>query len=278
MPQITDSLVNAAPAKALHQLTAPGDTLYCTEDDAPWSAREKALCHSGRVAYTEGIEPVMRNELPGYNSGVMTIVIVLFVIITLNVRHYSTFLKTFAQNLFSVRKRQNVFDDRSTMSETRVLLSLILLLCVSEGILLFSMARMGVYVIDNFRGVAAFTGLAGIYYVLQLAAYRTVGYVFTSPARADMWVKGFNASQSLLGLTLIAPALLALFNPSAVPTLLVISAVLYVISRIIFIYKGFRIFYNNSLALIYFILYLCSLEIIPLLLIYKASISLTFIL
>ncbi|MCH5320108.1 MAG: DUF4271 domain-containing protein, partial [Paramuribaculum sp.] len=41
------------------------------------------------------------------------------------------------------------------------------------------------------------------------------------------------------------------------------AMVLYVLARIMFIVKGFRIFYTNSASIVYFILYLCSLEIVP---------------
>lgn len=281
MPETTDSIT---PRDTIAQTPAPftlpaepgaRDTTLCREDDAPWSAREQNVCIIGRVPYTEGLTPQPRHVLPGYDSGVMALVIGVFVLITLNFRHYSTFLKTFTQNLFSVRKRANVFDERSTVSETRVLLSLILLLCLSEGILLFSFLQLHGITMPNLAGIGSLSALAAAYYLLQLATYRTVGYVFTTRARAVMWVKGFNASQSLLGICIAPPALLALFNPAITPTLLSISVILYAVARIIFIYKGFRIFYNNFLALIYFILYLCSLEIIPLILLYKASLFLT---
>lgn len=254
------------------------DTTMCREADAPWSAREQAIVHTGRILYTEGIEPEPRKELPGYDSGVMTLLIAVFLFLSFNIRHYSTFIKTFTQNLFSVRNRANVFDERNTMSETRVLFSLIILLCVCEGILLFTTLTANGYSGETFSDVLMLSGLAAAYYAWQLVAYRTVGYVFTSPARSTMWIKGFNASQSLLGITLVLPALLALFNPGAANWLLSLSATLYIIARIIFISKGFRIFYRNFFSLIYFILYLCSLEIIPLIIIYKAAYLLTSIL
>lgn len=278
MPQ-ADSIpvdsTDAANPVAITAHFALSDTLTCRESDAPWSAADQATCYTGHIPYMEGIAPEPRPELPGYNSGVMAILIGLFLIITLNFRHYSTFLKTFTQNLFSVRQRANVFDEHSTTNEARVLISLILLTCVCEGILLYSMLLSEGLHTDNLTGVCAMSAVAGAYYIFQLIAYRTVGYVFTSSRRTDMWMKGFNASQSLLGITLVVPAMLSLFNPSASPALLTAGAALYIIARLIFIYKGFRIFYNNSLALIYFILYLCSLEIIPILVIYKTAIYLS---
>ena len=252
------------------------DTYTLPEDVAPTSQSERAITYCGKVPYTDGIAPVTRRELPGYNSSVMTLLVCVFLFITLNIGHYSTFLKTFAHNLFSVRRRQNMFDDRSTMSETRVLASLILLTCVSEGILLFAaVTSYSVIESDNFRSILVLSGLSLLYYMIQYVAYRTVGYIFTSKKRAQMWSKGFSASQALLGLTICAPALFSLFIPSALPLILIISSILYITARIIFISKGFRIFYHNLFSLVYFILYLCTLEIIPLIIIYKASLFLT---
>ena len=252
------------------------DTYTLPEDMAPGSVSERAITYTGKVPYTEGISPISRRELPGYNSGVMTLLVAVFFFITFNIGHYSTFLKTFAHNLFSVRRRPNMFDDRSTMSETRVLVSLILLTCVSEGILSFTaLTTINDIKSDNFHSILILSGLALVYYLIQYVAYRMVGYIFTTKKRAQMWMKGFSSSQALLGLTICAPALFSLFVPSAQKTILIVSLLLYITARIIFISKGFRIFYHNLFSLVYFILYLCTLEIIPLILIYKASLFLT---
>lgn len=274
MPKV-DSLpssdsAQALPSKALKLVMQPDPTM-CREVDAPTSAIELSTSYIGRLHYTEGISPTPRPQLPGYNSWIMTILILIFLFLTISLRQNSTFLKTFAQNLFSVRRRANVFDQRSTTSEARILLSLIILLCFSEGVLILTAAHATGLPIANLTGLAIFSGIALLFYILQVAAYSTIGYVFTSSVRAILWMKGFNASQALLGISLAAPAIISLFYPEAANILLSISAAFYIIARIIFIFKGFRIFYNNSLALIYFILYLCSLEIIPLIIIYKAS-------
>lgn len=253
------------------KLALDRDTTMCREMDAPSSPREQALCHAGRPAYIDGIQPILRPELPGYNSGIMALLIALFLFLAVNCRHYATFIKTFTQNLFSVRRRANVFDEHSTTNEARILLSLILLLCVSEGILIFTAVESKGFDLNNFTAVVAFSALALVYYIVQIAVYSTVGYVFTTPKKAIIWIKGFNAANCLLGITLAIPAVVSLFYPDDATLILSAAAVLYVIARLIFIFKGFRIFYNNSLALLYFILYLCSLEIIPLIIIYKAS-------
>lgn len=243
----------------------------CVEAEAPSAARERDITTTGRIPYTEGLPALPRTLLPGYDTGVMGMLIALFLIIALNFRHYSTFIKTFMQNLFTVRTRANAFDDHNTTSEVRVLASLIILGCACQGILLFSIINIDVPGINVFFGVGSATILAILYYLWQLAAYSTVGYVFGSGNQAAQWLKGFNASQSLLSMALVVPALVILFNPDMAEALIYIGAALYLVARIIFISKGFRIFYHQSFSLLYFILYLCTLEIIPPLLMIKAA-------
>lgn len=265
----TDSATLATQA-ALRNFPEELGPRTCHEVDAPriLHLRNAQL---GRAAYTQGITPEPKAELPGYNSGVMTMLIVLFLVISSNMRHYSTFIKTFTQDLFTVRRRANIFDDSHTMSETRVLLSLITVVCVCEGILLFSSLSIHGPHIGAFAGVGGMTLLCAIYYAWQLMAYKTVGFLFTSTANTVQWLKGFNASQSLLGLGLIIPALLSLFDPGLAPLLLSLSILMYGTARIIFISKGFRIFYQNYTSLVYFILYLCTLEIIPPVILYRLA-------
>lgn len=217
---------------------------------------------TGKIPYSCGIKGLPRPMLPGYDTGVICLLLITFLFFSSNFRHYSTFVKTFAQDLWKVRNRSNNFDEH-TVSETRVLTSLIMILCMSEGILLFSAIRPPAGSVTIFKSVGVCALLAALYYAFQVIAYKALGYTFTTKANATELLKGFRASQSLLGVTLVAPALIVLFNPDLTVELTAIGVTLYVLARIIFILKCFRIFYNNIFSLVYFILYLCTLEILP---------------
>lgn len=247
----------------------PFDTSRCMESQAPLAWSEGLHQSRGKVAFTQGLEPMAKVQLPGYDSGVMSMLIVMFLLVTTNFRHYSTFIKTFAHDLLSVRTRANVFDERNTMRETRVLISLILMGCVCEGILVYSALSVGHVMPPVFRSIGIFSLVAVAYYLWQLVVYRIVGYVFSGKNGATHWIKGFNASQCLLALPLLIPALVTLFYPGLIGTMIPVAAILYLSARLIFVFKGFRIFYTNSFTLVYFILYLCALEIIPLIILYQ---------
>lgn len=275
--------VPAAPdtAQAGSWVPRPGvlsaDTLILTEAQGPASAAERAVMYMGKVGYYSGVPCIPRQPLAGYDSGVMAVVIGVFLVMALNFRHYSTFLKTFWSNIFSTRRRANVFDERATVSEARVIVSLVLMLCLGEGILLYTALNIGrPAALPPFAAIMALTLTAMIYYIWQLCAYRLTGYVFTTRRRAVSWFKGFTSSQALLGMMLAPVAMLALFLPSLGTILAATAAACYLGARLLFVIKGFRIFYHNSLSLVYFILYLCSLEIIPLIFIYKIASFISF--
>ena len=120
--------------------------------------------------------------------------------------------------------------------------------------------------------MAAYVGLttvaAIVFYCAQLVLYKLLAWVFGDATSSQLWISGFNATQSLLGLALLPVTIITLVYPSTAPTTLLVALALYIVARIVFISKGFRIFFNNLSSSLYFILYLCSVEIIPSLLAY----------
>lgn len=248
----------------------PWDTALCHEAEAPWSGAESSRMTAGTIPYLKGMTPQERSTLPGYDSGVICLLILVFVLLSTNFSHYSTYIKNFTQDLWSVRRRENVFDVK-TFSETRVQLSMALLVCLCEGIILYSVSTGAALwaSIGIFPAILLLSAAAGLYYLLQTWSYRLTGYVFSDKVTSRLWIKGFNASQSFLGLSLTIPSLLLLFNPGLTAIMVGISVFLYFTARIIFICKGFRLFYDKFSSLSYFILYLCTLEIVPLILLFR---------
>ncbi len=247
----------------------------CHSFQAPLEV-DAAGINNAVTAYASGLPLEPRPELLGYNSGLLCIIIAMMLIVIFNIRQYSRFLKTLFNDMWSLRRRSTLFDER-TVNETRIMGALIIQLCVCESILLLAgMPLLGLYVPPAKAAVvaSAFIGVTFVYYFLQVVAYKVIGYVFAEPKQSDQLLSGFNSSQTLLGFCLLLPAMSVLFYPSLTEALLCTSILLYLCARIIFIYKGFRIFYHNFSTLLYFILYLCTVEIIPALLVLNGIFSL----
>lgn len=228
-------------------------------------------------AWHDGLEPTMRQVQPGNHSGFLTIIALMFVVMIFNFKHMKRLIKTYVEELWKVRSgRDNVFDERPA-GDTRILLLLMLQSIVCIGILLASAICLKTQPADTpLTGscVAAVTAVVAAGYLFRFTGYHLVGYAFGTPETHHDWVRAYNASIALLGVALIVPAMLAIFYPQVSSTVVIAAIVLYLCTKITFILKGFRIFYTNFTSIIYFILYLCTLEITPLLFVYKCSVQL----
>lgn len=235
------------------------------EADAPVSASDRELYVSHPPAWQSGVEGESRPLTPAADSGVIAVLVAVIVLIGLNMRHIRRIFRSMPQDLLSVRRRANAFDEH-TANETRVGVLQLFQLWVYEGLLLMMWfwhpsatesagaiaVRMGLLV-----------GLCALFYMFQLASCATLGYVFSDQAGATLLRRGLLSSQILLGWLLMLPALVALFYPGMALYMLLVAVALYIGCRVCYISKGFRIFYHNLPSLLYFILYLCALEIIP---------------
>ncbi|MCM1505107.1 MAG: DUF4271 domain-containing protein [Muribaculum sp.] len=243
--------------------------------DAPHELEVDGLCTSV-VSYVSGMPVAERPELPGYNSAILSIVVCTMLLVVFSLHHYPRYFKSLTKNLWEVRSRGNVFDD-SGMNGSRTLGVMSVQAVVYEALLILSVVITAGGSAYGHASLVMLTFiillLTGAYYVWQILAYNLIGYVFADRSLTDQWMQGFYASQGLLGFLLLIPALLGLFYPASIKIVVLISILLYVAARIMFICKGFRIFYHNSFSLVYFILYLCSVEIIPIIAIYRGIVS-----
>jgi hypothetical protein len=215
--------------------------------------------------WTTGLEPIPRPVTAATDSTLMGILVALLLLVTLSFRRCGRLFKTLFKDLVTVRTRAKNFDEH-TSNESRLVVLYGVQLTVYMGILLHAASNLyhGTPVMgDGFAVTGREMLLYAGYYLFQIAAYATVGYAFAVGEKRRHWMRGFNASQALLGFGLALPALTTVFYPSAATIMLQIAVCLYILARVVFIFKGFKIFYHKISSLVYFILYLCTLEVIP---------------
>ena len=216
-----------------------------------------------------GAAPTPVPPSPLRSPVVMGLMMLVAMAVVLSYRTGYKYLENFVRNMFSTRRRENLFDDH-TVNETKILTALIGLSCVMQGFALMVGVSLAVPSLASgiLRSPALSLGLGAAvvmaYYLLQLFVYHVLGYVFTDSISTRLWIDGFKATQSLLGLLLLPVIGVMLLKPELSTPMLLVAAGLYICARLVFICKGFRIFYGNLSSIVYFILYLCSLEIVPL--------------
>ena len=261
---VPDSLVQVAAAPTTHRAQYLGGFPTVQGNDT-------AFTHIAQMPVLEVPEAGnarTHNSSPLHDTGsmIMFLLSCLFLITSYRLGH--VYVANLMHNMFSIKGKDNLYDDH-TMSDTRIIVALITNTCLMEGMLLFyglSWFRPQLAIAlqtSVFAHVLVLTFSAAMFITLQLFLYRLIGFTFANDQLTDLWVGGFLASQSTLGLLLFPVAVMTLVFPSTMKLMLTIAIVLYVLGRIVFIYKGFRIFFNNFSSSIYFILYLCAIEIVP---------------
>lgn len=222
---------------------------------------------------------------PG-ESWVMSGLLAVVVIICMRVRTNRKYISALVRDLTDVRERHNAFDD--TVRETSFLVLLNILWSLSAGVLLYRLLCVsfpqGIEAGPGSMGIPALyasplacagicMGLTLLYTMAMTLAYSVVGNVFSDSVRTSMWVKGFLASQGLGSVAVSLLALLAMVYAGWSVPILWIGAGVFLLTKLIFIIKGFRIFFTRSASWVLFLCYLCSLEIVPLILLYISALT-----
>lgn len=269
MKEATDSIANIDSA-AVHTFYTPlypdglSDTLVCR------GKGEKQLTDYPIYTETVGKIPEEYNAMPIRSTGTLVMLVAAFLIIAYCYNTGRKYFSTIVANTWSIRRTKNHLDDH-TAKETITMIALILQAIIMEGMIAFCAFRgFGVTNVGGFAPTIFFCiCTAGLYYVAQLLTYRMIGVVFARHLETDLWIQGFNASQSLMGLLLSPVAVVMLFAPAYNNAMLGIAVFLYFLARIAFLLKSFRVFYTRIFQCVYFILYLCAVEIVPYAILYR---------
>lgn len=196
------------------------------------------------------------------NSWVLLALFMLFAAVCFRFKSNTKYFQNLLHELIDVRERANAFDD--TVRETSFMWLLNAVCCIAGGIIL-DRALAGATPSTSILALLGCIGATAIYCTLMPCLYWLVGDIFTDRLHAKMWTQGFLASQAVLGVALLPLSLIAIFYPGST-VLLPLTAVVIIIAKILFISKGFRIFFSNYAYWVTFLYYLCSLEVVPLIL------------
>lgn len=232
-------------------------------DSQPETQQEVVAEVKAPAPWESGLEPIERPGHTGHNQGVISLIVVIVLCLCLLFKNIERVWGSLIKKLFHQRNEQPL--EHNTDVERRTILFLLLVAVIFISLLSsagLSRILPWVFRFDMATTMKMIALVAGLF-IFQYIAYWTVGYTFTNDEGRKRWIDGFTAAMTLLGLTLLLPGLGVLFYPSITMAAVYCGIVLYIVARILFICKGFRIFYTNSLSIVYFILYLCSLEIVP---------------
>lgn len=244
-------------------LTQLADTVSRDSLSAPTT--HPAIIFSSTEEPLHKAEPAAKQHTDAGSWLLLTFLIML-VALGLKFRNSTQYLSILIRELLTTRRRHNMFDD--TVRETSFLLLLNLVTLLSGGLLLYgsiSGASM------QLAAAAVCMGVTVAYGLFMWLAYRITAVTFIDDSLQSVWLRGHSAAQGLLSIILLPLALVAIAEPTLTDKLAIAALAAFVIAKLLFIYKGFRIFIHGINSFIVFFYYLCSLEIVPLLVAYRAA-------
>lgn len=214
------------------------------------------------------------NALPisvAADSGVLLLLIVVFMAVALSYKRGAKYLSHIFGSLFKTNRRNSIFDD-TTINETQMRIALLTLTFFTEGVALYY-GMLQPAITEQaavFPLILSCMLLCCIYYLLQRGIYALLGNTFADTTRAALFNESFVSVHLIIGLFFTPAVLTMIFLPEYAYNALWACILLYAAARIIIVIMGIRIFLPRNFEILYIILYLCALEIAPLLVMGKA--------
>lgn len=209
-------------------------------------------------------------------STIMMLIVVAFLLFASSYRRGRNYFLQFITRPLSVRTRENAFEDR-TIKDTFILVSFLANTIISQGIILY-------YALVHFDAISAATteimtkqlgiciGASAVYFIFKLFFYKILCYTFGSPDSSRLTTEGFTSTQVILGFFLLPFATLITISGSNLSLFLILSAIVIILTQTIVILRSFKVFFHKIQDILYFISYLCAVEIVPYILIIYSTI------
>lgn len=125
---------------------------------------------------------------------------------------------------------------------------------------------------NNFLSVIIYCIVIATIYIIKTLLCRFIGYLFLAQAEFSEYVHNINLFNKNIGLLLFPIVIMIPYiNDSLKPIILYFGIILFLGLFLLRIIRGFQIIIHKEVSSFYLILYLCTVEILPVLLIVKYS-------
>ncbi len=246
------------------------DTLY------PRNIVLKTLSNKLTTGYNnKNIAPIKRNESSNdFFLGIIIFIILLILWIKIFYRKYFTIL---LNSLFSYQVSVKLFREKNVLIK-RVSFALNFIYVIVLAIFILKILEFYQIKVFNFNTIETLLFLINLIVIISIARIfllSIIGFLFNNIEVFNEYIHNNYIINKNLGLILFLLLIIQIYMTENITKVLIITGIIFIIlSHIIRLYRGFQIIIKKDIFLFYLILYLCTLEILPLLLGYKFFISL----
>ena len=249
------------------------------------------------VSYEEGFfkhNPLLHTELPYRSMGrsavsvpyllsrddlVTTSLLLCFIILVYVVNRTRRQLAQQTKDFFFAPKEHNGLFAAETSIENRSRLFILFQLCLMGGLLAFAYAQ---YSLDFFLGqisprmllciyVASFV----VYFVMKRLLTSFVNWIFFPKSQQKLWSDSSSYLISVESLVFFPFALIFVYFNLPFEKSIWIFLILLLIIKIMYAFKTLKIFFPKSYGIFHLFAYLCALELMPMLALWRSLVFIT---
>ena len=210
------------------------------------------------------------------NSGWLAIVLLLGLALFASVKKsFSNYIKYLIQSVFNYSTARRMFNEKNrSVSQASLRLEIFYYIVVSVFLYQLTIHYKIAFQFNKIYLFLICFGLLVAYYITKIALYRFVGSLTESRIETNEYLFNMSNFNRIIGIFLFPIVVFVAFSPfKNVEILIIAGGLLLLISYILLIWRGIKILLKKQFSIFYLFLYLCTLELLPLLLIYKLVIE-----
>lgn len=208
------------------------------------------------------------------NNPILTIsLLLLFLLFGYVINYGRKMIVETTKDFFYLKERSSIFID-SSANALQLKISFLIISIGSIGLFLYSLffhEDTSSSFHNKLVYLALFFLLTVGFFVFKLLTFKILGYVFFDKSTSSIFIRDYFSIIFGLGIVLLPIVIGLIYTDEQFFMLfLIFGLLMFLCASLLILYKIFQIFLVNLYSLFYILLYLCTLEILPIVIVIKA--------
>ena len=206
-------------------------------------------------------------SLPQTEGWVFGVLLFFFLLITYSISQYASLMTDSMKSFFQVKQRSSIFS-KATINDLRFRFFIIVSSIGVVSFYLYLFLNQN-YIEFSFLKFGSFFSITALFFLLKSFSFDLLGYIFLDYAKLKMAKESYFNILSYTGIVLFPLLILRIYILSELIQIIdIISLIVIVIAFVLIVIKLFQIFFHKIVVSFYIMLYLCTLEFLPLVALY----------
>ena len=215
-----------------------------------------------------GFVGVKHPSLPQTESWVFIILVLLFFLFVYSISQSIGLISDTFKTFFHVKERSSIFS-KATVNDTRFRFFLIIFAIGSASFYVYLLLH-NPELPFSIKQFSLFLLTTSLFFIIKSLLFDLIGYVFLNTSNLKMAKEAYFNVVSFWGVCLFPILILQIYIPdNFIGITQFLSLIVSISAGLLIIIKLFQIFFQKILASFYILLYLCTLEILPLIILFK---------